>query len=100
MNKLISCEFNIDTASVELKFTDGSILTRMENAELIERRQMNGNCRSPYVYLTDNGRVAAREMAPIFTDADEWAAQPLTEEETEQLKVLLGKVCSVGDSNA
>lgn len=35
MNKLICCEFNIDTASVELKFTDGSILTRMENAELI-----------------------------------------------------------------
>lgn len=100
MNKLISCEFNIDTASVELKFTDGSILTRMENAELIERRQMNGNCRSPYVYLTDKGRAAAREMAPIFTDTDEWAAQPLTEEETEQLKVLLGKVCSVGDSNA
>lgn len=27
MNKLISCEFNIDTASVELKYTDGSMIS-------------------------------------------------------------------------
>ena len=27
MNKLRSCEFNIDTASVELKFTDGSMIS-------------------------------------------------------------------------
>ena len=26
MNKLISCEFNMDTACVELKFTDGSMI--------------------------------------------------------------------------
>lgn len=47
MNKLISCEFNIDTASVELKYTDGSMISiycpavedevaenRMQRAEL------------------------------------------------------------------
>ena len=27
MKKLISCEFNIDTASVELKYTDGSMMS-------------------------------------------------------------------------
>lgn len=27
MNKLISCEFNIDTACVELKFADGSMIS-------------------------------------------------------------------------
>ena len=27
MKRLISCEFNIDTASVELKFTDGSMIS-------------------------------------------------------------------------
>lgn len=27
MKKLISCEFNIDTASVELKYTDGSMIS-------------------------------------------------------------------------
>ena len=27
MKKLISCAFNIDTASVELKFTDGSMIS-------------------------------------------------------------------------
>ena len=27
MDKLISCEFNIDTACVELRFTDGSMIS-------------------------------------------------------------------------
>ena len=27
MKKLISCEFNIDTACVELKYSDGSIIS-------------------------------------------------------------------------
>ena len=27
MKKLISCEFNIDTASVELKYSDGSMIS-------------------------------------------------------------------------
>ena len=27
MNKLLSCEFNIDTASVELKFSGGSMIS-------------------------------------------------------------------------
>lgn len=27
MERLISCEFNMDTACVELKFTDGSMIT-------------------------------------------------------------------------
>ena len=26
MNNLLSCEFNMDTACVELKFTDGSMI--------------------------------------------------------------------------
>ena len=47
MKKLISCEFNIDTASVELKYSDGSMVSiycprvedqvaenRMQRAEL------------------------------------------------------------------
>lgn len=47
MDKLISCEFNIDTASVELKYADGDMVsiycprvedqianTRMQRAEL------------------------------------------------------------------
>ena len=35
MDKIISCEFNIDTASVEVKYADGSMIsidcTRVEN---------------------------------------------------------------------
>ena len=32
MKKLISCEFNMDTACVELKFTDGSMIAIDTNA--------------------------------------------------------------------
>ena len=32
MNKLLSCEYNMDTACVELKFTDGSMTAIDTNA--------------------------------------------------------------------
>lgn len=32
MNKLLSCEYNMDTACVELKFTDGSMIAIDTNA--------------------------------------------------------------------
>ena len=74
--------------------TVGSILTRMENQELIERRQEKGNRRSWYIYLTDKGKKAACEMEPIFKEADKWATNSLTKDEKGQLKKLLNKVCT------
>ena len=34
MDRLISCEFNIDTACVELKFADGSMILRLTRLRL------------------------------------------------------------------
>ena len=73
--------------------TVGSILLRMENAGLIERRQKIGNRRSLYVFLTEKGKRKAAEMSQVFLAADHAAAKLLTDKETEQLKELLNKVC-------
>lgn len=75
-----------------------NILARMENAELIVRKQKSGNRRSLYVYLTEKGKMAAHKMELIFDNADKWAAQGLSEKETERLKFLLEKVCSTIDN--
>lgn len=45
MNKLISGEFNIDTASVELKFTDGSMISiycpEVEDEDMYQRSELD-----------------------------------------------------------
>ncbi|MCD8372550.1 MAG: MarR family transcriptional regulator [Clostridia bacterium] len=74
--------------------TVGSILTRMEKADLIERRQKDGNRRSIYIYLTEKGRRAAEKMESVFKRADELALKGLTEDEAAQLKYYLNKICT------
>lgn len=86
--KSIACYCEIEPATV------GSILLRMEQAGLIERRQKGGNRRSLFVYLTAKGRDAANQMESIFQAADAAASTNLSRDEYEQLLYLLGKVCS------
>ncbi len=74
--------------------TVGSILTRMEKSGLILREQLDGNRRSLYVSLTQEGREAAEKVEGIFREADAQAVSLLTQEEQECLQTLLKKVCS------
>lgn len=85
--KTIAAHCEIEPATV------GGILLRMEQSELIERKQMNGNRRSLYVFLTDKGREAAEKMEHIFTASEQIACRGLTDEEVLQLNILLEKVC-------
>ncbi|MDE6781512.1 MAG: MarR family transcriptional regulator [Ruminococcus sp.] len=73
--------------------TLGSILLRMEQKGLIERRQKNGNRRSLFVYLTDSGREVCKKMNSIFSQKDEQAIKGLTSEEIDILKKTLTKIC-------
>ena len=61
MKKLISCAFNIDTACVELRFTDGSIYsincTAVENEAADNRFQ-----RSELDYLIYNDPLAYADL--------------------------------------
>ena len=74
--------------------TVGSILTRMEEAGLVERRQKNGDRRALYVSLTPAGEAAAEAVAAVFDRADAQAAALMTAEEHLQLTALLEKVCA------
>ena len=74
--------------------TVGSILTRMEEAGLVERHQKSGDRRALYVSLTPAGEAAANAMAAVFDRADAQAASLLTTAESLQLTALLEKVCT------
>lgn len=73
--------------------TLGSILLRMEQKGLIERRQENGNRRSLFVYLTENGKEVCEKMHDIFSQKDKQASDGLSTAEINELKRLLTKVC-------
>lgn len=73
--------------------TCGSLLLRMEQADLIVRRQAAGNRRSLYVYLSEKGKLAADRMQEIFRDTEREALSHLDEESTEQLKQSLLALC-------
>jgi DNA-binding MarR family transcriptional regulator len=70
-----------------------SILLRMEQKGLIERRQENGNRRSLFVYLTEKGRTAANKLHDIFASYDNMATVSMNDDETEKLKELLTNIC-------
>lgn len=78
--------------------TVGSILLRMENAGLVQRRQKDGNRRSLYVSLTDEGKKAAENLMDIFKNAEDIATRSLTAEEKETLCGLLSKLCDTMQS--
>lgn len=72
--------------------TAGSILNRMEAAGLISRNRHEGNRRSLYVTLTQEGRKTAEKMEAIFAEAETCAAAGMDEKEREALKMLLTKL--------
>lgn len=74
--------------------TVGSILSRMEEAGLVERRQKNGDRRALYVSLTPAGETAADAIAAVFDRADQQAVSRMTEAEAAQMTALLEKVCA------
>lgn len=73
--------------------TLGSILNRMEEKGLIERRQFKGNRRSLFVYLTQYGKETAIKMRKIFEEEDNSAMEALTLTEQKLLNEILEKMC-------
>lgn len=73
--------------------TLGSILIRMEDKGLIERKKLAGNRRSLFVYLTDYGREIAIKMQKIFDEEDKKALDSLSSKEIDDLKKTLNIIC-------
>lgn len=86
--KTIAAHCEIEQATV------GSILLRMEHADLVTRRQKDGNRRSLYVSLTEKGLSAAKKLKNIFRTAEQRATATLTAEEEKMLVTLLSKLCA------
>lgn len=74
--------------------TVGSILLRMEEAGLIVRAKKEGNRRSLYVALTEEGKKAAKEMETVFEESEKKVSGALNAEELWQLRKLLDQFCN------
>lgn len=65
------------------------LLGRMEEAHLIERKQLNGNRRSLHVFLTTEGERVNQKVFKIFDEARKEAFEGFTvEEQAETLRLL------------
>lgn len=76
--------------------TVGSILTRMEAAGLVTRRNRPGNRRSLYVSLTPRGQELAGALNGVFAEAEAQITAGLTAEERQTLTGLLEKCLQNG----
>ena len=86
MQKDIALACFIEPASVT------SVFIKMEKDGLIFKKNLNGNRRSYYVYLTDIGKEKAKEIQHHFKEMEEEVFKGLSEKEIMELYTLLGKV--------
>ena len=56
-----------------------TLLNRMEDAGLVERRMLNGNRRNLYVFLTDKGRAQLALVTETFSEIEEKAFRGISE---------------------
>ena len=70
-----------------------SLLNRMEERGLVERRMLNGNRRTSYVFLTELGRTLQRQVAGDFAELEQRAFRGVTDEERETVIRVLERVC-------
>ena len=69
-----------------------SVLSKMEKDKLVIRKNLNGNRRSLYVYLTDEGKEKAVIIKDTFEKMEEKVLVNLDDDEKKSLLLLLEKV--------
>ena len=69
-----------------------TLLNRMEDAGLVERRTLNGNRRSLYVFLTEKGKDQVKLVTEAFSSMEEEAFRGMSETECETLMRLMHRV--------
>lgn len=69
-----------------------TLLNRMEDIGLVERRMLNGNRRSLYVFLTEQGKKQMELVTGVFSEMEEEAFRGLSETERETLMRLMLRV--------
>lgn len=66
-----------------------SVLFGMEKKGFILRKNLNGNRRSIYIYLTDKGRQLAKQIESAFRTMEEKALLDFSKDEKELLTAFL-----------
>ncbi|HBI61347.1 MAG TPA: MarR family transcriptional regulator [Lachnospiraceae bacterium] len=69
-----------------------SVLGRMEEKGMIERKMLNGNRRSLYVFLTEKGEQLQEIVEKEFVFLEEKAFEGISEEERE---IFMGLFCKI-----
>ncbi len=69
-----------------------SILNRMEEKGLIERRMLNGNRRSLHIFLTEKGRTYQRMVEQAFCSLEEEVFEGISEAERTSFMAVFEKI--------
>lgn len=69
-----------------------TILNRMEDAGLVERRMLNGNRRSLYVFLTEKGKEQLKLVTEAFSWMEKEAFRGISETERKTFMDLMLRV--------
>lgn len=69
-----------------------SILNRMEEKGLIERKMLNGNRRTYYIFLTETGKKSQELVEQTFNKIEEQALQKISKEEFETFMEIYKKI--------
>lgn len=69
-----------------------SLLNRMEESNLIERKNLNGNRRSYYIFMTEKGKEYQELVSARFSELEQKAFQGVAKEEAEQFGKTFLKV--------
>lgn len=69
-----------------------SILNRMEEKGLVERRMLNGNRRSFHVFLTETGKKNQKLVEEMFLEIEKDALSGISSEEFETFMAVYQKI--------
>lgn len=69
-----------------------TILNKMEEKGLIERRILNGNRRSFHIFMTEEGKKKQQLVTQTFAKIEEKALSGVSAEEFQQFLAVYGKI--------
>lgn len=70
-----------------------TLLNRMEEVGLVERRMLKGNRRTFYVFMTDLGKTKLKQVTDAFNELEAEAFQGISADERAKIMELFQRIC-------
>ena len=70
-----------------------TLLNRMEETGLVERRTMHGNRRNYYVFMTEKGKIQAGHVTKAFEELEKDAFRGISAENQKLFMELFSQIC-------